>query len=103
MVPPGQLAVGDEVVISDYLPSEEGYRHVVDDVRDCSGGFVRVWFDVYEPSGERRATALKGRECFRWDRLYDVAARRAVGHKSKCSCARCGVLRQQRPMVEVVA
>lgn len=81
LVPPCQLEVGDEVWIDNPLPSEEGYRHVVADVRELRGGWVRVWFEVYEGC-ERRSSALAGwvtlqgypRECFQWDRLYGVWA-----------------------------
>lgn len=62
-VSPAALSVGDVVVIEDRLPSSEGFRHVVDDVRELSGGWVRVWFDVL----------VDGIERARWDRLYDVA------------------------------
>jgi hypothetical protein len=62
-VSPVALEVGDEVLIVDRCPSDEGFRHVVDDVRDIGGGWVRVWFDVLV-DGVARA---------RWDRLYDVA------------------------------
>jgi hypothetical protein len=53
------------VVIEDRLPSDEGYVHRVDDVRDVGRGYVRVWFDV----------SLDGVERSRWDRLGDVAGR----------------------------
>lgn len=59
---PAALEVGDEVLIEDRCPSSEGYQHVVDDVLDIGGGWVRVWFDVLV-DGVARA---------RWDRLYDV-------------------------------
>lgn len=78
-VSPAELAVGDVVVISDFLPSEEGYQHVVDDVRDIGGGAFRVWFDVYV-NGVRRWRAEQ-----RWDYVYDLADPRGV------------------PMVEVVS
>lgn len=78
-VSPAELAVGDAVLIFDFLPSDEGFRHVVDDVRDVGDGFVRVWFDVYV-NGAPRWRAEQ-----RWDRVYDLADRRGV------------------PMVEVVA
>jgi hypothetical protein len=71
-VRPDALQVGDEVVENRILPSDEGFRHVVDDVRDDGGGYVRVWFAVYEGDARRRG-ALEGREFFRWDKVYDVA------------------------------
>lgn len=70
---PWELEVGDEVTISVPLPSEDGYRHVVADVRELRGGWLRVWFEVYNADGEQRGPALEGRECFQWDRLYNVA------------------------------
>lgn len=62
-VSPAALSVGDVVLIEDRCPSSEGFRHVVDDVRDVGGGWVRVWFDVVVGGVERAW----------WDRLYDVA------------------------------
>lgn len=101
LVSPDALAVGDVVTIHEPLPSDQGYVHVVDDVRDLGRGYVRVWFEVYE-NGVRRPAALEGRECFRWDRVYDLAARRPAGHTSGCSCRPCRS-RSAAVLVEVVA
>lgn len=100
-VSPDALAVGDVVTIHDVLPSDLGYVHVVDDVRDLGRGYVRVWFEVYE-NGVRRGSALEGRECFRWDRVYDLTVRRPAGHRSGCSCRPCRSL-SAAVRVEVVS
>jgi hypothetical protein len=99
---PDALDVGDVVFIGDMLPSDEGYVHVVADVRDIGRGFVRVLFEVFEADGERRVSALDGRSHYQWDRLYDLAPRRQVGHTRACTCARCTAL-ESIPMVEVVS
>lgn len=77
-VSPDALAAGDVVVENRILPSDEGFRHVVDDVRDLGDGYVRVWFAVYE-GGVRRRGALEGREHFRWDKVFDVVGHRGSG------------------------
>lgn len=102
LVSPDALAVGDVVTIHEPLPSDLGYRHVVVDVEDTGRGYVRVWFEVYERNGARRRSALEGRECFRWDRVYDLVVRRPAGHSAGCECRPC----RSRPaavLVEVVS
>jgi hypothetical protein len=103
LVTPAALERGDVVVIEDFLPSSDGFVHVVREVRDVGDGFVRVWFAVLNGDGSPRAAALRGRRCLVWDRLYDVAFRRPVGHRRDCWCDRCSNLAADVETVEVVA
>ena len=67
----GRLRDGDVIHAEHPCPSHEGYRHVVDDVRDLGGGFVRVFVDVFNEDGSERT---RYDLCWTDDRAVEVIA-----------------------------